>query len=64
MLNKHYKNDNSSWISKYLIRIYGFLAMWKAKGDNRGKRNINTKLYNIYLNGKRVEMADDITIYR
>lgn len=26
-LNKHCKNNNSRWISKYLIQIYGFIAI-------------------------------------
>lgn len=35
--NKYYKNNNSSLADKYLIQIYNFIAIWKAKKDNEKK---------------------------
>lgn len=36
-VNKHYKNDNSSWPGKYSIQMHDFIAMKKAKKDNKRK---------------------------
>ena len=33
-LNKHCKDDNSSWAGKYPIQIHSSIATWKAKRDN------------------------------
>lgn len=35
MFNKYYKNNNSSQGNKYLIQIYGFITIKKAKKNNK-----------------------------
>ena len=53
--NRRCKNDDSSWAGKYSIQIYGLIARWKVKGDNREEIQYNRQVVQCTFEWQRGE---------